>query len=316
MNRNDSLNVIHRQLCALEDTLRSLHAVQERGGRLGVSLAEARAELNWLANSLRSDGIQFREDPVFHQEATLKLNALSASFETIAGKIRPEGFTLASERALPELFGRLAMRHPSFWKLYESVTTVFGIACMITVPVLISCFCAGILSFASFGVGGISGANGIVFLLGVFMGLGLHEFSHGMVLANNGIRISRVGLVAGAIAGGFVEAEEDDFARAAPEVLLRFNATGIGCNSATALIIGAAGMLCSSGLLLILALGNLFFGAINSLPVSPLDGGWVYEDLVKRHLRSDTAKTVFLSGRFVLFALWLILFTCSVFQQP
>ena len=315
MNRNVPLDVIRRQICSLEDTLRSLNAVQEKGGCLGSSLADAQAELNWLAGSLRADDQCLGEDPVSHQETILQFNALSASFEKIAGKVRPEGFTLANEHALPELLGRLAAHHPRFWKIYESVTTFFGIACMVVVPVLISCFCAAIIPFASFGVEGISGGKGIVFLLGVLMGLSLHEFSHGIVLANNGIRINRVGLIAGAITGGFVEAEENDFDRAAPEVLLRFNATGIGCNFMMALALGAAGALCSSDLLIFFALGNLFFGFINALPVSPLDGGWVYEDLVKLHLKNKTIQDAFLSGRIVLFAFWIILFTYTALKH-
>ena len=314
--RNDPLNAICRQMDALEDALENMRILQEKGGRLRSSVVEAQAELDWLTDSLRGDGA-LMADSAFHREATLKCQELSARLEAISDKVRPEGFSLASDRALPELFGRLAGRYPRFWKLYERLTTVSGIICIFFVLALITCFCVtGWLPFKSFAGSMASGTKGIVFALGMLMGLCLHEFSHGIVLANNKIAIDRVGVMAGFIAGGFVEAEEHSFARAEPDALLRFNAAGIGCNAFTALCLGVAGVLCSSDILVFLALGNLSFGFIKSLPVAPLDGGWVYEDLVKRHLRNNTVKNAFLSGRIVLFALWLILLTRLFLQHP
>ena len=313
--RNDPLSAIRRQMRSLEDALENMRILQEKGGRLRSSLAEAQAELNWLTDSLGTNGA-CGGDLVLQREAVLKCQELSARLEALSDKTRPEGFSVASERALPEFFGRLAGRHPRFWKLYESLTYISGIICIIAILTMITCFCVtGWLPFMSF-TGNISpGAKGIVFALGLLMGLCLHEFSHGMVLANNKITISRVGVMAGFIVGGFVQAEEHSFAQAHPDVLLRFNAAGIGCNALTALCLGVAGLLCASDVLLFLALGNLSFGTINSLPVAPLDGGWVYQDLVKRHARNSAIRHIFLSGRFVLFALWLILFTRTILQQ-
>jgi Zn-dependent protease len=94
-------------------------------------------------------------------------------------------------------------------------------------------------------------------------------------------------------------------------VHLRFNASSIGTNFLTAVVLSLIGVLISSELLLYLALGNLFFGFINSFPITPLDGGWVYEDLVNLHLANKKVKGFFLSARFVIFVLWLLLFTFS-----
>lgn len=109
--------------------------------------------------------------------------------------------------------------------------------------------------------------------------------------------------------GGFVEADEDTFLKADPTVHLRFNASSIGTNALLAIILIIIGLLLSSDIFIYLALGNLFFGFINSFPISPMDGGWVYEDLVKLYLKNKKIKSIFLGARFVFFVLWLILFT-------
>lgn len=306
---------LNNHLCRLEKNLARIQAFQEKGCPVDSSLNDAYSDLIDIGSCLKR---AHTEESGKSNEEFDKINEkhkkIVAKFEAITNEVKSqdEGMVLASKSIIPDFFYRITSRYRPMWKFYEAITTVFGIGIIAFTLIGLTYFCAfGNIPFIQFHEGGIPGINAFSFVIGVIMGLCVHEFAHGVVLANNGIKIKRVGAVAGSIVGGFVEADETTFFQANPKVHLRFNAASIGTNALVAIILGLIGLITSSDLLLFLALGNLFFGFINSFPISPLDGGWVYEDLVNLYLNNKKVKNVFLSARFVIFVLWIILFTNS-----
>jgi len=309
------LTGLNKRLDRLEKSLARIQSFQEKGCPVDSSLNDFYAELTDLEKRLRKAQAEIlgQADGGLGDIAA-RHKSLLARFEAIAsdGKPQAEGMVLASAHTLPDFFRRITSRNRCLWKAYEYIAAFFGIGIIVfTVTILTYFFAFGRLPFVQLSSGALSGVNTLAFVIGILFGLGVHEFAHGVVLANNGIVIKRVGAVAGSIVGGFVEADEETFFAAAPRVHLRFNAAGIGTNALLAVIFGIPGLLASSGPLIYLALGSLFFGFINSFPISPLDGGWVYEDIVKLYV-AKKARGIFLAARFALFVIWIVLFTYSV----
>ena len=91
----------------------------------------------------------------------------------------------------------------------------------------------------------------------------------------------------------------------------RFNAAGIGTNLLLAVVLMLIGGLMSSQVLIFLGLGSLFFGFINSYPIKPLDGGWVYGDLVNSYLKDDKVRSSLLTLPLLMFVVWILLFVRS-----
>jgi len=309
------LTGLHKYLGRLEQDLARIQVLQDKGRRVDSSLNDVYSRIADLGNYLKR--IQTEKSGESDQEfrdIALRHKKILAQYDAIANEVKPQaqGMVLASENTLPAFFNRVTSRNRGLWKFYESVITCFGIGMIVFMVTSVTCVLTfGGLPFIHFNKAMLSGINCLYFVAGLTLGLCLHEFAHGIVLANNGIKINRVGAVAGSVVGGFVEADETTFFQADPRVHLRFNAAGIGTNALVAVILGIIGLLASSDLLLFMALGSLFFGFINSLPVSPLDGGWVYEDIVKMYVENQRVKGIFLSARFVIFVLWIVLFTHS-----
>ena len=303
---------LNKHLSKLEKDLIRIKAFKEKGCAVGSFLNDAYLDLTDIGGCLKR--AQTENTTIIDEElgeTTQRYKNILAKFESIADEVdlQDEGMVMASSSTLPDFFYRITSRNQSIWKLFEKITTVFGIGMIGFTLIGLTYFLAvGNIPFIHIFGGGMSGIKAFVFVVGIVVGLCVHEFAHGVVLANNGIKIKRVGAMAGSIVGGFVEADEDTFFQAEPRVHLRFNAASIGTNALLAVILVIIGLLTSSELLLFLALGNLFFGFINSFPISPLDGGWVYEDLVKLYLTSKKLKDIFLSARFVFFIIWIILF--------
>ncbi len=306
---------LNKHLCRLEKNLARIQAFQGKGCAVDSSLNDVYFDLTDIGGYLKK--VQAEKNRKIDQELgeiTERHKKLLVKFEYITNevKVQDQGMVIASESTLPGFFYRITSRYLGMWKFYEAITTLFGVGIVgFTLIILTYFFTFGNIPFIQFYEGGISGINCLGFVVGVILGLCFHEFAHGVVLDNNGIKIKRVGAVAGSIIGGFIEADETTFFQAEPRVHLRFNASSIGTNALVAVILGSIGLLISSELLLFLALGNLFFGFINSFPISPLDGGWVYEDLINMYLANKKIKNIFLSMRFVILILWLILFTRS-----
>jgi Zn-dependent protease len=308
------LTGLTKQLGRLEKSMFKIRALQEKGCAVDYSLHDVYQELNYISGRLQ----QARAVPgkAIAEEltaVTAKHQLLSAQFQALTKEVEKDepGLVIASQCTLPDFFCRLSNASKGMWKSFEQLATLFGIGIMGFTIIGITYFLAsGKIPFLQLYTGGNPLLKFSGFLVGVIMGLVAHEFAHGIVLANNGIKIKRVGAMAGSLIGGFIEADEA-FLQADPQVRLRFNASSIGTNFLAAIIISLIGVLTSSDLLLFIALGNLFFGFINSFPVSPLDGGWVYEDLVNLYVTNGKLKKLFMSARFVLLFLWLILFSLS-----
>ncbi len=307
---------LNKHLSKLEKNLDKIKVIQEKGCAVESSLGDVYLDLRDVGAYL--ERAQAEKNTKIDQElaeTTERYKNILVKFESIADEVElhDQGMVMASSSTLPEFFYRITSRYQAVWKIFERMTTAFGVGMIGFTLIVPTVFLAvGSLPFIQFYGGGMSGINALVFAVGVILGLCVHEFAHGVVLANNDIKIKRVGAMAGSIVGGFVEADETTFFQAEPRVHLRFNASGIGTNALLAVILVIIGLLISSQLLLFLALGSLFFGFINSFPISPLDGGWVYEDLIKLYLTSKTVKGIFLSVRFVIFLLWIILFIRAV----
>lgn len=306
------LTNLDKHLSRLEKNLDRIKAFQEKGCAVESSLGDIYLDLRDTGAYL--ERVQAEKNTKMDEkfaEITERYKNLLAKFELVADevKLQDQGMVMASNSTLPDFFYRITSRYRIVWRVFEIISTVFGVGMIGFTLTGVTYFLAvGNIPFMQFYNGAVSAIYGLVFMVGIILGLCIHEFAHGVVLANNGIKIKRVGTMAGSMVGGFVEADETTFFQAEPRVPLRFNASGIGINLLLAVILAAIGILTSSQLLLFLALGNLFFGFINSFPISPLDGGWVYEDLIKLYLTSDRAKGIFRLVPFVVFLLWIILF--------
>jgi Zn-dependent protease len=309
------LDSLKKQLAGLEKNLARLKVFHEKGCPVGRSLSDAVAELVDLRERI-NHARQMRMGTNGVQEEALnaviaKHKGLFEQCEMIADGIEPGGTILASASMLPEFFARLVVRNRRFWLCWEYAATVCGVAMIAFACLTMTCFAAvgGIPFLKAYSLVGL---NGVAFICGIILGLCLHEFSHSIALANNGIKIKRVGAMAGSFVGGFVEAEEDSFMRADPHVHMRFNACGIGANALTAMPLIFLASAINSEFLLFLAIGNLFFGMINSFPITPMDGGWVYEDLIRLHVNNEKTRRFLLSARFSLLIIWLALFTHAI----
>lgn len=306
---------LDNHLCRLEKNLSKIQAFQGKGCAVESSLGEIYCDLRDLGNYLKK--IQAEKNVEADEELaqiTERHKNLLITFESISNEASSQssGVVIASKSTLPDFFVRITSRYRSIWKFFETLTTIFGVGIIgfsLIAPTYF--FASGKIPFIQFNEGGISGIDGLGFVAGVILGLCVHEIAHGIVLANNGIKIKRVGVVAGFIVGGVIDADETSFFQAQPQVRLRFNAASIGTNALVAVVLTVIGSLISSNLLILLALGNLFFGFINSFPIRPLDGGWVYEDLINIYLADKKVKEIFLSARFLILILWVVLFTYS-----
>jgi len=313
--RRTELTALNKRLDKLEKNLARIQAFQEKGCPVGSMLHDIYAELNHIGEGLKNakpglDGGSDQELGVI----TLRHQEMLARFETLTNGVQTQssGMVIASKSAIPDFFIRITGRYRQIWKYFERITAIFGVGIIGFTLIMITCFLAfGSIPYIRFPAGGTSLVNTLAFVLGVILGMLVHEFAHGIVLANNGIKIRQMGLMAGSIVGGFIEADEVTFFQADPRIHLRFNAASIGTNALLAVILGLIGLLGSFDLLIFLALGNLFFGFINSFPIKPLDGGWVYEDIVNLYLPNKKIKAFFLSARFGVFILWIALFTYS-----
>jgi len=304
---------VYKQLCRLETKLGKVQAFHEKGCPVNVALNELYYELKQFGALI--DEKRWQGGAESDQEWTEiyeKYNKLLAIFGSIAAENCPkdQGIVFASESAIPRFLYKITHSHKALWSRFETIATAFGIGIIGFTLLIITYFLAGgEIAFLSRLAKSMTVANCVAAVIGVVLGLCVHEFAHGIVLANNGIKIRRVGAMAGAIVGGFVEADEKTFLEADPKVHLRFNASSIGINALLAVILGFSGYLISSELVMSLALGNLLFGIINSLPVSPFDGGWVFEDLMKMYVKKETVRKVFSISRLLILLLWFILFT-------
>lgn len=298
-----------KPLAKVEKDLARISRFQEKGCAINTLLNEVYYDLKNIGEYLKK---AHDINPEEFAEVNAKYENLLIKFDTIANQIdsQIEGKVLASDNTLPELVYQITSHYRAAWLFFEKAATVFGIGMMFFTILGTTYFLSvGKVPFLKT-LGNLTpGMAAIVFFIGLIIGLLVHEFAHAVVLANNGIKIKRMGLMATSMIGGFVEADEDTFLQADPRVHLRFNASSIGTNALLALILITIGLLVSSDIFIYLALGNLFFGFINSFPISPMDGGWVYEDLVKLYLKNQKIIAVFLGARFVFFVIWIILFT-------
>ncbi len=303
---------INKRLSGLEKNLDSIQAFQQKGCPVESSMGDIYLDLRGIEEYLK--GVRAEDNKTLDQElaeTTERYKNVLAKFESIAdeGGSQDQGMVMASSSTLPDFFCRITERYRNACKTFEQIATMFGVG-MIGFTVMGPAYflSVGKFPFIQFSDGVVSAINGLVFVVGIIVGLCVHEFAHGIVLANNGIKIKRVGAMAGSMVGGFVEADETSFFQADPKVHLRFNAASIGTNALLAVVLIVIALVTSSQEVLFLALGNLFFGFINSYPISPLDGGWVYEDLIKLYINSERARDVFLALPFVVFVLWIVLF--------
>lgn len=306
---------LDNHLCRLEKNLSKIQAFQEKGCAVEGSLGEIYCDLRDLGNYLKK--VQSEKTVEADEELaqiTERHKNLLITFESISNEASSQssGVVIASKSTIPDFFYRITGRYQGIWKFFETLTTIFGVGIIGFILIALTYFFAsGNIPFIQFNEGGITGINGLGFVVGVVLGLCVHEFAHGIVLANNGIKIKRVGMVAGFIVGGVIDADETTFFQAKPQVRLRFNAASIGANALVAVVLIFIGILISSKFLIFIALGDLLFGFLNSFPIRPLDGGWVYEDLVNIYLADKNIKEIFLSARFVILILWVVLFTYS-----
>lgn len=306
--QKSTFNSLIKHSVKIEKDIARISRFQEKGCATNTLLNEVFMDLRNLGDYLNN--LEDKDD--LYNEINAKYNCLLREFDNIANQVSPEseGKVMASDNYLPEFVERITSRNQAVWLCLERITTAFGIGMVaFTLFGMTYFLIAGSIPFFKTSGGLPSGIIAVVFLVGLILGLLVHEFAHAVVLANNGIKVKRMGLMAGSMIGGFVEADEDTFLKADPKVHLRFNASSIGTNAFLALILIIIGLLVSSDIFIYLALGNLFFGFINSFPISPMDGGWVYEDIVKLYVKNIKIKKILLGARFVFFMIWIILFT-------
>ncbi len=303
---------INKYLLKLEKNLLQIEGFKKKGSPIESSMGELYLDLKNVGAYLKQ--AQREEKSIISQElaeSTERYKKLLLKFESLADDVQSQDdrMVVASSQALPLWFERLSESNSGLWRNYERLASGFGVG-MIGLTIIGPTYylALGKVPFLEYFQLEISAVNALIFMLGIILGLVVHEFAHGVVLANNGIGIERVGAMAGSMIGGFVEAEESSFFLANPGVHLRFNAAGIGTNLLLFLLLMVMGWLASSQVLVFLALGSLFFGFINSYPIKPLDGGWVYGDLVKLYLKGDKLKNLFYTLPLLMFVVWIAFF--------
>lgn len=299
----------------LEKNLARLRALREKGCLVDSSLYDIFSDLTNVGARLEKARAEGNGASKLG-EIRERHKRLLAELEYIRNEVKSqdEGVIFASKTILPGFFYRITSHYRGFWKFYEAVVTLFGVGIIgYTLITLTYFFAFGDIPLIQFPAGGISPKNSLGFLSGVILGACVHEFAHGVVLANNGIKIMQVGALAGSLVGGFVEADEVTFGQTEPRVHLRFNASSIGTNALAAVVLSLIGLLTSSDLVLFMALGDLFFGVTNSFPVRPLDGGWVYEDLINMYLPNKKIRWILSNARFVMVIVWLLLLIRPLF---
>ena len=305
---------LNKRLDRLEKSLNRMRVFLGKGGTIEHSLSEIYSDLIEIGNMLTEIQKHNRSDLKEMELLTARHRGLLDDFESLSDDVNRQnkGMVLSSSRTIPDFLYNITRRYRKMWKIFEYISAASGIAIILFTLVSITYYCAyGVLPLISQNVTVPPLIKAFGFISGLFAGLFVHEFAHGIVLANNGIKIKEVGAMAGSMIGGFIEADEETFIQADKTVHLRFNASSIGTNGLLAVILIIISVTVSSHFLLYLALGNLFFGVINSFPVRPLDGGWVYEDIANIYIENKMLKQVFLSLRYVVVFLWLVIFSYS-----
>ncbi len=311
------LTGINNHLYRLEKELNRLEPLIGKGCTVDYSLSDIYAGLKSVGESLKIFRSEERSGTIELDEQIEKHKVLLIRFNSITNKIEQQenGMVFVSKKAIPDFFYKLTRKHHGFWHLFENVATLSGVGLIFFTLFIITFYSySGYFPLIHHYTAESPSLKVSGFIIGLVMGLFTHEFAHGIVLANNGIKIKQAGLMAGAMIGGFIEADETTFFQADHKVHLRFNASSIGTNALIAVFIGITALVFSSGFLIFIALGNLFFGIINSFPVRPLDGGWTYEDLIDIYLENRIIKKLFFYARFAFAIVWLILFTYSVLK--
>ena len=190
-------------------------------------------------------------------------------------------FEFKSTDVLPKVIYRIVCRFPSFWSFYEKVTVILGMAAIIYTLVAIT-YLTWVLSLPPpflFPPLRASPISVIIPLLGFVIAYAIHEFSHAVTVILHGGHIEAIGFSLGRLIGGSVRISKGTLTES-PKVTTMFNATAIGANMLVALVSYVVGTFLDSAILLWIGTANILFAVINALPVVPLDGGWVYSDIV------------------------------------
>jgi len=310
----NKLTELNKRLDHVAKSLERMCTFHKSGVMIDYSLSDLYDDIFDIGASLKeiqkNDHFDLKEIEVLaarQRDLLAKFESLSEDFNR-----QPKGTILVSRKTIPDFFYKITGRHRKMWRLFEYISAASGLAIILFALISITYYTAyGGLPFIQMASAASPLVQGFGFIFGLIIGLIVHEFAHAIVLANNGIKIKEVGAMAGSMVGGFIEADEDTFFQSDQAVHLRFNASSIGTNALLALVLIIVAAVIKSDLIMYLALGNLFFGIINSLPVRPLDGGWVYEDIAKIYLKNNILKQTFLSLRYIVVILWLILFSYS-----
>ncbi len=313
------LGGLEKRLVKLEKSLAGLRRAAQRGCPLSTTLDDIDRELIEMSKFLKSvkESNENRTNQEYDKVAAL-FKRVRDELESIADvqESADQGITLTSSDKIPSFIYRLSSRFPRFWKAFEYITAALGIA-MVPFSIWFMTYLIAFwrLPFLPWQSGMFSGLNMAGFAVGFLIAAVFHEGAHGIVLANNGIKIRRVGAVIGLLVGGMVEADEETFEKADPKVKLRFNAASIGNNALIAILLELLWVVSRVDFFAFMAIGDLVFGVMNSMPVSPKDGGWVYDDLVDMYLHSDGLKKAASSVRFILLIGWVVLLAWAGFAK-
>jgi len=310
----NKLTELNKRLDHVAKSLERMCTFHKSGVMIDYSLSDLYDDIFDIGASLKeiqkNDHFDLNEIEVLaarQRDLLAKFESLSEDFNR-----QSKGTILVSRRTIPDFFYKITGRYRKMWRLFEYISAASGLAIILFALISITYYTAyGGLPFIQMASVASPLVQGFGFIIGLIIGLIVHEFAHGIVLANNGIKIKEIGAMAGSMVGGFIEADEETFFQSDQAIHLRFNASSIGANALLALILVLFAVIIKSDLIIYLALGNLFFGVINSLPVRPLDGGWVYEDIARIYLKNKILQQIFLSLRYVIVILWLVLFSYS-----
>lgn len=312
--KRNIISELNKRLDHAAKSLDRMRTFLKSGVMIDYSLSDVYNDIFDIGTSLneiqKNDDFDLNEIEILaarQRDLLVELESLSDDFNR-----QSKGMVLVSRRTIPDFFYEITGRCRKMWRFFEYISAASGLAIILFALTSITYYSAyGGLPFIQMASVVSPLVKGSGFIFGLIIGLIVHEFAHGIVLANNGIRIKEIGAMAGSMVGGFIEADEETFFQSDQNVHLRFNASSIGTNALLALVLILVAAVIKSDLIMYLALGNLFFGVINSLPVRPLDGGWVYEDIAKIYLKNKILKQTFLSLRYVIVILWLVLFSYS-----
>ena len=222
-------------------------------------------------------------------------------------------FEFKSTDVLPKVIYRIVHQSPPIWLGYARITALVGLVTVVYSLAAITYLAWALYLPLPFSFPPLSATpvSVLIALLGFAIAYVVHEFSHAVIAVLHGCKIEAIGFSFGGLIGGSVHIAREAIPES-PKVMMMFNAAGIGANMLIGCLCYVIGSLFSSAAVLWIGTINSLFAVINALPVVPLDGGWVYSDIVNSvHWRRGKKLLRLIPALFPI--IWIVLLSIALF---